>query len=77
MLFLAGNYSVVSGPTLLSTPRDLTLNSAFNGSSNTQLISSGGLSIGELEQIRIDDDVRGDHRNGPAGDRPEQQGLDQ
>ncbi|MFK7958259.1 MAG: SdrD B-like domain-containing protein [Lysobacterales bacterium] len=52
-VFGAGNYTIVSGPTLTSSPRDLVVNTAFNGSSDTELVASGGIGLGVTEQIQL------------------------
>ncbi|MCA9127265.1 MAG: DUF11 domain-containing protein, partial [Planctomycetales bacterium] len=59
-VFGAGNYTIVTGPTLLDDPGTITLNAGFNGSSNTSLIvSSSSLPVGETAQIRIVVNVTG------------------
>jgi len=45
--FGAGNYSLSSAPTLVDNPGTLSLNAAYNGSSQNDLISSGSLILGE------------------------------
>ncbi len=53
-VFGAGNYSV-STPTLISGPATLAVNTAFNGSSDTELIAaSSTMQPGETAQIQID-----------------------
>ena len=58
-LFGAGNYTVLTGPAIVGSPRDLVPNSSFNGSGNTQLIASGSLGRGVSETIRITVQVSG------------------
>ncbi len=52
-VFGAGNYLIESAPSFVLDPGTLTLNAGFNGSSDTQLISSGGLGIGTLAQFEV------------------------
>ncbi|MCB1096453.1 MAG: Ig-like domain repeat protein, partial [Verrucomicrobiae bacterium] len=53
VLFGSGNYSVSSPALLISSPRSVTVNTAFNGSSDTELISSGTMVANEKVQIRV------------------------
>ena len=52
-VFGAGNYEITEGPIIVSEPRDLVVNSNFDGSSDTQLIQSGGLGVGGVEQVQL------------------------
>ncbi len=53
-VFGAGNYTLTSGPTLVSGPGTISTNSDFDGSGNTELISAGSsLSPGETAEIEI------------------------
>ncbi len=52
-VFGAGNYTVTSGPTLIGTPRALVVNPSFDGSSETDLVASGGLGLGDTEHIQL------------------------
>ncbi|MCB1049937.1 MAG: hypothetical protein KDC71_05005 [Acidobacteria bacterium] len=52
-VFGAGNYTVVGPPIIISPPRDIIPNPAFNGSAVTELVASGGLGIGVTEIIRV------------------------
>lgn len=52
-LFGAGNYALLSPPTLVGNPRDIVVNESYNGSTITQLVSSGTLATGASEQIRV------------------------
>jgi hypothetical protein len=52
-VFGAGNYTLLSPPEIVSAPRTLVVNPNFDGSSDTQLIASGGLSVGGPEQIQV------------------------
>lgn len=51
--FGAGNYQLITAPYLISVPRDLIINSAFDGSSDTELIASGTLQQEEVAQLRF------------------------
>lgn len=52
-VFGAGNYTVTSGPTLMNLPRDLVVNPSFDGSSDPELVASGGLLLGDTEHIQV------------------------
>lgn len=52
-VFGAGNFTVASGPTFVDDPGTITLNASFDGSTTTQLISSGTLAYGDTAQIRV------------------------
>ena len=51
-LFGAGNYQIVSGPDLVSAPRDVTVNLDFDGISDTALIL-GSVGQGVTDQVRL------------------------
>lgn len=52
-VFGAGNYTVTVPPFFPGTFRNLELNTAYNGSSDTQLIGGGTLGAGATERFRI------------------------
>jgi uncharacterized repeat protein (TIGR01451 family) len=53
-VFGAGNYQIVTPPTLISPPRNLVANAAFNGAGNNQLVVAGGsMDPSVAEQIRV------------------------
>ncbi|MEZ5469747.1 MAG: hypothetical protein R3F18_19075 [Lysobacterales bacterium] len=53
-VFGAGNYSIVAPPTLITDPGTLVLNSAFDGSSETDILSPAStLAVGATAQIRF------------------------
>ena len=52
-VFGAGNFTLISGPDLISPPRDVVPNVNFDGSNDTDLIASGALGLGVTDQIRI------------------------
>lgn len=52
-IFGAGNYLITSAPDIVTPPREFVLNTGFDGSSDTQLIASGGMQLGVLEQIQV------------------------
>ncbi|MCG8460699.1 MAG: hypothetical protein MI919_30825, partial [Holophagales bacterium] len=52
-VFGAGNYVIVSPAAIVGEPRDLVANGNFDGSSDTELVASGGLAAGITEQIRV------------------------
>ncbi len=56
-VFGAGNYSITTGPTFIDDPGTITLNASFNGSSQTSIISSGTLAVGETAQIQVVVDI--------------------
>ena len=56
-IFGVGNYTLVSGPTLVGPPRALVPNASFDGSSDTALIEPGPVGLGVTEQFRIVVDV--------------------
>lgn len=58
-VFGAGNYSIVSAPSFVDDPGTLTLNAGFNGSGNTELVTSGTLALADTAQISITVDVPG------------------
>ncbi len=51
-VFGAGNYSIVSGPELMTGPRNLIPNPNFNGSTDTELISGSNQSVA-IEHVRL------------------------
>ncbi len=52
--FGAGNYTITSAPTLINDPGTLVLNSNYDGSSDTELLSMGStLNVGSTGQIRL------------------------
>ena len=52
-MFGAGNYAVISAPVRLSGPTSVSGNSAFDGSSNKELLAGGGtLDVGMLVRIQ-------------------------
>jgi|GEM_PF-1161248 len=52
-VFGAGNYTLLTTPSLLDDPGTISLNSGFDGSLQTSLITTGSLAIGATAQIRI------------------------
>lgn len=54
-VFGAGNYSVAEAPVVVTPPREIEPNAAFNGSSDTEIIGSGGLNrvVGETIQLVV------------------------
>ena len=52
-VFGSGNYTIISGPTIVSPPRDLLPNLNFDGSTDTELIASGSLGLGVTEQFQL------------------------
>lgn len=56
-VFGNGNFTIISGPTLIDNPATITLNAAFNGSGDTSLIASASLFTLDTAQIRIVVDV--------------------
>lgn len=56
-LFGVANYTLVGGVTLVDDPGGITVNTNFDGSAQTQLISSGSLTVGETAQLRIVVDI--------------------
>jgi hypothetical protein len=53
----AAGYSITSAPTLVDDPGTLTLNGAYDGSSDRELISSGTLESGDTAQIHFVVDI--------------------
>lgn len=53
LVFGAGNYTVLLGPTIIDDPGTLVLNGGYNGSGDIQLISSGTFNPLETAQIQI------------------------
>ncbi|MEE4247334.1 MAG: SdrD B-like domain-containing protein, partial [Kangiellaceae bacterium] len=53
-LFGAGNYFIAVAPTLLDNPGTITLNSAFDGSTQQSLITSGSLAQFDTAQIHVE-----------------------
>ena len=51
--FGSGNYHIETAPAFIDNPGTLTLNSSFNGSTQTGLISSGTLAYADTAQIRV------------------------
>jgi len=56
-IFGPGNYTLVSGPTLIGPPRALLANADFDGSTDTALIEPGPVGLGVTEQFQIVVDV--------------------
>ncbi|MCB1052672.1 MAG: hypothetical protein KDC71_18875 [Acidobacteria bacterium] len=51
-LFGAGNWVLTQGPTLIGSPRSLAVNTSFNGTGDTALVS-GSIDAGIFEQVQI------------------------
>lgn len=56
-VFGFGNYTILSGPTLIDDPATITVNAGYDGSSDTALITSGTLPVGDTAQIQVVVDV--------------------
>ncbi len=56
-VFGAGNYSISSVPAFIDDPGTITLNGSYDGSTVTELISSGTLAVGETAQIQMIVDI--------------------
>ncbi|MBZ0112661.1 MAG: DUF11 domain-containing protein [Thermoanaerobaculia bacterium] len=52
-VFGAGNYTMTSSPIFIDDPGTLTLDPSFDGSTTTEIISSGTLAGGDTAQIRL------------------------
>lgn len=53
-LFGSSNYSIISGPEIVGEQRNVSVNEAYDGSGNTELLESGSsIAAGETHQIQV------------------------
>ena len=51
--FGAGNYTILSGPTVASEETTILANAGYDGSGDTEMIASGTLAVGEVVEIEL------------------------